>query len=120
MQDVTTITQEELSRRLREETPDNADPSRGFALVNVLGRDAFEEEHIPSSINIPVDRPEEFEQRFTHDKEIVVYCASPECSASPKAARELQRRGFTNVRDFDAGMSEWKAAGGQVASGATH
>ena len=115
--DYATIDREQLQRKLETSSPDNENARRGFALVNVLGRDAFEKEHIPGSINIPKGREEDFEKRFDHGKEIIVYCASPGCDASPKVAAELTRRGFSRVVDFEAGMSDWKEAGNQVASG---
>jgi len=107
-----------LKERLDQEAPKNNDPSDGYALVNVLSRDAFEDEHIPQSINIPKGREDEFEKRYAKDKEIIVYCASPDCDASPKVAEELVQRGFENVRDFEGGMSEWKSADGNVEHGA--
>lgn len=114
-----TISSGQLDRRMTEESPNNTDPKEGFALVNVLAPRAFEEEHIPNSINIPGDELERFEERFDKDKEIVVYCASTECDASPKAAEELSRRGFGRVQDYEAGLRDWKESGHAVASGAT-
>lgn len=111
------ISTDRLEQRLTEETPDNSDLAEGFALVNVLGKDAFEREHIPHSINIPQGDEDTFERRFSRDKEIIVYCASRDCDASPKTARELARRGFTDVKDFEAGMKGWKTAGGALADG---
>lgn len=115
--DFDTLTKEELRERLKSEQPDNEDPRSGYALVNVLGADAFREQHIPGSINIPKGEEEEFERRFEKDKEIIVYCASPDCDASPTVARELADRGFDSIRDYEAGMSEWKEAGYPVESG---
>lgn len=115
--DYATIEREQLQRKLESSSPENEDSRKGFALVNVLGRDAFEEERIPGSINIPKGREEDFEKRFDHGKEIILYCASPSCDASPKVAAELTRRGFRRVVDYEAGMSDWKEAGNQVASG---
>ena len=48
---------------------------------------------------------------------IVVYCANKICQASPKAAINLERAGFTDVTDFEGGMAEWKEAGYEVESG---
>jgi len=115
--DFDALTKEELRERLKSEQPDNENPRSGFALVNVLGEDAFREQHIPGSINIPKGEEEEFERRFNKDKEIIVYCASPDCDASPTVARELTDRGFDSIRDYEAGMSEWKEAGYPVESG---
>ena len=105
------ITHETLRLRLEIEKPDNEDRYQGFALVNVLSPEAFEKEHIPGSINIPKGNEDEFEARFAKDKEIVVYCASMDCDASTRVARELVERGFTSVYAYEAGMRRWKEAG---------
>ena len=110
-----TMTRQQMEQRLEREKPDNEDRKSGYALVNVLDPDVFEQEHIPNSINIPKKRIDEFEQRFDKSKEIIVYCASPECTASPDTARELADRGFVNVFDYEKGMSDWKDAGDPVA-----
>lgn len=117
MDQIKTIDRQQLEHMLSDETPDNDDRSDGYALVNVLGKDSFREEHIPNSINIPVGQLDEFEQRFAKSKPIVVYCASPECDASPKAAKALVDRGFVNVFDYANGLSDWKEAGNGVVAG---
>jgi rhodanese-related sulfurtransferase len=109
-----TITTEELEKRLELKRPDNDDPAAGYALVNVLGARLFERDHIPASINIPRDEIEEFEHRFDKSKDIIVYCASPDCDASPAVARELVKRGFRHVFDYESGMSDWRMAGHPV------
>lgn len=92
-------------------------------VVNVLPEDSFAEEHIPGSHNIPGKDPN-FEAMVqdlvdTKSSRIVLYCASTECDASPKAAKRLENAGFKNVIDFEGGMKEWKAEGHKVESGAT-
>lgn len=116
MTPVQTISRNKLEERFASELPNNVDSSKGYALVNVLGRDAFEAQHIPNSINIPLDQLGEFENRFGKDKEIIVYCDSFDCDASPKAAGSLIDRGFANVIDYEGGMSDWKDGGNFVAS----
>lgn len=113
---VCTITRDDLQKRLWAHKLDNEDRERGFALVNVLGEEVFEEAHIPGSINIPQGKESLFEQRFAKDKEIVVYCASPDCHASDKVAEMLVRRGFIRVYDYAGGLSDWKRGGQQVES----
>ena len=88
---------------------------REMELINVLPKDQFEKEHIPGSINIPVGA-NDFADRVqdavgTKKKTVVVYCASEECDASPKAARMLDDAGFRRVYDYEAGMSAWRDAG---------
>lgn len=96
------------------------DRHENFVLINVLGEDAFEKEHIPGSDNVPVDSPDFVNEveRLAGDKarRIVVYCASRTCQASPTAARKLDEAGFTHVLDFEGGMAEWNSAGYEVAS----
>ena len=110
-QDYATIDRLALTQMIARSQPDNVDREEGFALVNVLGPDAFAREHIPWSINIPRGQEDEFEKRFAKGKEIVVYCASSDCEASPEVARELGRRGFTAVYDYEGGLKDWKAGG---------
>ena len=110
-QDFDKIASEELAQRRSRETPDNEDRSSGYALVNVLKPEAFAGEHLPGSINIPQGEEEHFESRFDEDKEIIVCCASFDCQASPSVARELTRRGFTAVRDYEGGVKDWEAGG---------
>lgn len=93
----------------RDELKEKMDAGDDFALVNVLSEEQFEQEHIPGSINIPLDQvEEEFPRRFDEDDDIVVYCASHSCQASPKAAEKLEAMGFTDVKDYEGGLSDWK------------
>lgn len=82
-----------------------------FVLINVLPRDEFLKQHIRTSVNIPVT-----EDNFTElvekvagskDRKIVVYCASFDCDASPKAAKMLEEAGFTQVFDYEGGAKDW-------------
>jgi rhodanese-related sulfurtransferase len=82
-----------------------------FVLINVLSRESFNEQHIRTSINIPVS-DENFAQKVESvaggkDRKIVVYCASFECDASPKAAKKLEEAGFTQVYDYEGGTKDW-------------
>ncbi len=98
---VETITRDALKQKM--------DSGEEFTLVNVLSPEQFEREHIPGSVNIPLDQvEEEFPKQFDEDDDIVVYCASPSCQASPKAAEKLDSMGFTNVKDYEGGLSDWK------------
>lgn len=112
-----TIDREQLVKRIERERPDNISRSGGYALVNVLGHEAFTEQHIPGSINIPMGDEADFEARFDKSKDIVVYCASTDCDASPTVAKRLAERGFENVYDYEAGIKDWVAAGHRVQEG---
>ena len=114
MTDKQTISRKQLETRLSTTLPDNEDAKSGYALVNVLGSDAFEQEHIPRSINIPLENLDAVGERFEKSKEIIVYCRSFDCDASPKAAKRLKEQGFENVLDYEGGMRDWKAAGNMI------
>ena len=84
---------------------------RSFLLLNVLSPDAFAQDHIPDSVNVPVNATDFVAQveRLAGDKAraVVTYCASMECDASTRAARNLEAAGFKAVTDFKGGMKEW-------------
>jgi rhodanese-related sulfurtransferase len=105
----------DLSRQLTRAQPDNDDRRRGYALVDVVDRSSYAAQHIPGSMNIPQGEERLFEARFDKDKTIIVYCASFDCPASGRVAKELTQRGFTTVYDYEGGLLDWKAGGKPVA-----
>lgn len=65
---------------------------------------------IPSSINIPDTKFEEYYANFSKtpkDKELIVYCGGWDCAKSPKVAKLLRDKGYTNVKLYQAGEPEW-------------
>lgn len=110
-----TIDRNELKRMMARQLLDNGDPEEGMALVNVLDADMHEQKHIPNSINIPVDELDRFEKRFSRAKDIVVYCASEDCDASPRAARALSEKGFVRVFDYEGGIEDWEKGNQPIA-----
>lgn len=106
---VDTISTSELESKIEN--------SENFVLVDVLGKDHFEDGHIPGAVNIPLENiASEMLDRFEKDEEIVVYCASESCSASPKAAEKLDSLGFENVKDYEPGVKGWEEAGNELKS----
>ena len=110
----TTLTRGQLETTLNAGPPENDRREEGYALVNVLGHQQYQQEHIPDSINIQGEQLDEFERHFDKEKKIVVYCASSECQASSQTARALKERGFQHVYDYEGGMSDWREAGNPV------
>jgi len=101
-----TLTKDDLKRM-------NETNKEDFVLINVLPREAFNKDHIRTSINIPVE-----EENFTElvdkvagnkDKKVVVYCANFNCDASTKAAKKLEKADFTNVFEYEGGTEDWHA-----------
>jgi len=96
------------------------DPPQDATVINVLDEDAFKQEHIPGSVNVPVSRPgflDDVRARVSGEEEkIVVYCADEQCPASENAAQKLESAGYQNVYDYTGGMQAWREAGHEVAS----
>ena len=96
-----------------KELKDKFDANEDFILVNVLSPESFEAKHIPSSINMPLSDIgiRSKKELPGKNKEIIVYCASRQCEASPNAAKKLEKLGYTNVADFEDGIAGWQEAG---------
>ncbi|MCL4862433.1 MAG: rhodanese-like domain-containing protein [Caldilineaceae bacterium] len=103
------ITRDELKQKL-----ENGD---SFKLVMTMHEIAFQQAHIPDSINIY--RLEDALILLHPDDDIVVYCTHETCRASVLAYRLLAENGYRQVRRYAGGLSDWSAAGyplaGQVA-----
>ncbi len=87
-----------------------------FTLIHVLSREQFGKEHIPGSINIPLGDIGKRKNELDMDEEIIVYCESFDCEASPKAAEKLEKFGFKNVIDYEGGIKDWKENGYSIES----
>ncbi len=89
-----------------------------FILINTLSKEAFGREHIPGSINVPADSRDLVERinelSDSKEQKLVVYCASPECTAAVRAGKKLEEAGFVNVVYYLGGMLAWKEAGYEV------
>lgn len=103
----TTITHDELADKL--------DSDDDFILVDVLGSESYQRAHLPGAINIDVhedDFLEKAEEQLPDkDQEIIVYCGSFSCGASPKAAGKLTDAGYKNVIDYEGGLKDWAEQG---------
>lgn len=103
----------ELKEWMSQSPPDNSDPKSGYALVNVSDPNSYEHENIAGSINIPEGKEYIYEERYSVDKDIILYSELGR-EVSMNVARELVRSGFRHVYVFEAGMPEWKDAVGIV------
>jgi rhodanese-related sulfurtransferase len=107
-----TISRDELKAKL--------DRGDKFRLVETLAEDKFREEHLPGAVNLPPDQVKQRAKQVIPDpsEEVVVYCANPSCTASEKAAQELEREGFTHVLRYVGGKTDWTQAGLPTEQGA--
>ena len=77
-------------------------------IVNVLARDAFDEDRIPGSISIPLADIEAIAPKVLgKGQHIVTYCANEKCAASTDAAKKLLALGYTHVYDYKEGIAGW-------------
>jgi rhodanese-related sulfurtransferase len=97
----------------REELKEKMDRGEDLVLVDALAEMYYRHSHLPGAINLPVDQVTERAPELLPDKaaEIVVYCMDPPCEASEEVARELAAMGYTNVRDYVGGKTDWIDAG---------
>lgn len=110
MTTITTISREELERRLGE-----------AQLVEALPSMYFRKAHLPGAVNIPPDQVDELAPSLLPDRDaaVVVYCQDRECEASAAVARRLVELGYTDVADYEAGKEDWIDAGLQTERGIT-
>lgn len=85
--------------------------SKHYVLVDARSRADYENKHIPGAVSIPAEEIGDYADKLDKDREIVTYCGSYECPASTMAAKELQKLGFKNVRDYKGGIKEWEEKG---------
>lgn len=100
-EEVKTIDRDELSAKLERGDP--------FRLVMSLNEWAYRAKHIPGSENF--NTPEDLLSALRPDEEIVVYCTSPDCHASVAMYWALLDAGYTNVRRYAGGLTDWESAG---------
>ncbi len=100
------ITADELLRKLED--------GESIVLVDALAPMVYAHSHLPGAINLPptaVD-PYVVARRIPdRNTEIVVYCGSQNCEDSIATGAQLQELGYTNLRHYSGGKSEWRDAG---------
>ncbi len=88
--------------------------SSKFVLLDARPHKKYIVGHIPSSLSIPDTK---FDTYFYQVKdmdratELIAYCGGWKCAKSPKLAKMLMKKGFTNVKVYQAGFPAWKKAG---------
>lgn len=93
----------------REELKEKLDRGDDVKLVMAMHEWGFRSAHIPGSLHF--NTVEEARSGLDKDDEIVVYCSDPACVASQFAYRWLVDSGYSNVRRYSGGISDWAAAG---------
>lgn len=79
--------------------------------VDARSREAYDEEHIPGSINLPHRQmSKETTSDLDADALYVTYCDGIGCNASSKGALNMARLGF-QVKELIGGLDWWKRDG---------
>ena len=92
----------------REELVQKRQQGEAFILVDVLSHEHFSHVHLPGAINVPLQLMRDLAPLlFSKQDPIIVYCANPECTASPTAAKILLQLGYTDVLDYAGGIQDW-------------
>lgn len=92
----------------RDELLEKVERGDEFRLVMALNEWAFRAKRIPGSEHF--NTPDELFSSLRPDDEVVVYCTSPECHSSIALYMALVDSGFTNVKRYAGGLSDWEAA----------
>ncbi len=75
-------------------------------LVDVRMPEAFEEDHLPEAINIPLNAIRNNLDSFPHDKKVVLYCNRG--YGAYTAACILEERGFDNIYILSGSLNLYK------------
>jgi len=74
----------------RNELRDEMESENDLMVVNALSQDSYEQEHIPGSVNVPIDDPRFIDRvealAGATDIPVIVYCAGPQCPVARRAA----------------------------------
>ena len=94
---------EELVKAIKEDR---------VVVVDVSGREAYQEEHIKGAVSIPLEEVRERgPKELPPGKLIVTYCACTAEHSSAQAASFLRYKGFKQTAALLGGLDAWKAAG---------
>jgi rhodanese-related sulfurtransferase len=97
----------------RESLLERIEAGADFVLVDALSPMSFAASHLPGAINLTPGWVDDRARRRIPDlgTEIVVYCLGADCDSSIKVANRLTELGYTNIRHYAEGMSDWMEAG---------
>jgi len=101
------ITTEELKKKI--------DAGQTPYLIDVLAPESYAARHIPTAKHLVKgpDFVERFEKEIAapKDAEVIVYCSSSTCTASPLMGQALEAAGYSNVAHYTDGLAGWQQAG---------
>ncbi len=85
--------------------------SKAYVVLDARKKHGFDQEHIPTAINLPHrEMNAETTKHLDKAKIYVCYCDGIGCNASTKGALKMAKLGFT-VRELLGGIAWWKFDG---------
>jgi rhodanese-related sulfurtransferase len=83
----------------------------GLTIVDVRGREAFNNERITGAVPIPMGQiPDSEEPMLEYERDLYVYGDNSE--ATGEAANQFRQAGFKHVAELQGGLEAWKKIGG--------
>ena len=92
------------------------DNGEDLVVINALPPKSFQKKHIPGSISFPVHAIQDLAEHIVPDTDqtIIVHCSSKNCTTSTTAASAFNELGYSDIYDFEAGLTGWLRAGCQL------
>jgi rhodanese-related sulfurtransferase len=93
--------------------------AKSITLLDCNGSESYAQGHIPGAFDFQVAK-KDLSAKLPEDKTalIVAYCGSEKCGAWQAGAEAAARLGYTNVKQYAAGIKGWKSAGEGVETAA--
>lgn len=85
--------------------------SGAAVIIDSRGEQAFAQEHITGSINLPGGSPDEKFAALPKDKKIFVYCSCASEGSSSHLAFQMNKKGIANTYALVGGTDAWSKAG---------
>jgi len=101
-QDIEPVTYRQVKDMLAERE------KRRVVLIDVRQPEAFDADHIPGAVNIPLAEIRRHDSRLAQAKTLVVYSKGWRDRLSLAAAKKLVALGYQNVRDYRGGLEDWQ------------
>lgn len=91
-------------------------------ILDARGREEYEQGHIPGALSFPLRELDEMfgvlARLVDRSAPILVYCSGVECEDSHTVAEYLTGFGYTDVKVYGGGFTQWEEMGFDIETGA--
>lgn len=86
---------------------------RDAVLVDALPVESYREEHLPEAVHLPPEAVRDRARRVLPDRHrtVIVYSGGSACDLSTRTVKLLEQLGYSDVREYPGGKSDWRVAG---------